>query len=156
MTFTWWVKNGKMKYETIFDDYEEQKGIMIVREDEQEMYMYLPNEGIAMKYPYNPEEADESAIEEVEGIPEVEYDIEGFETLDGKNCLVITYYPGSEVTNTVWIWTENGFPLKSITNTPAGEYIAEYTNIDFSPIDDDVFEIPEGVEIIDFGGIPGF
>ncbi|MFC1874550.1 hypothetical protein ACFLY3_00095 [Chloroflexota bacterium] len=110
--------------------------------------MYYPDQNMAMEMTYEP---IESAIDEAQAIPDYNPTIIGHDTLDGKVCLVVEYSIEGE-TATMWIWEEHGFPIRVEVTTAEGTIIVEYKNIEFVDISDNMFELPEGVEIM---GIPG-
>jgi outer membrane lipoprotein-sorting protein len=58
--------------------------------------------------------------------------------------------PAEQTTVKMWIWKEYGFPIRAEMTTSAGTTIAEYRNLDFSDIPDSLFELPPGVEIMEF------
>jgi len=92
----------------------------------------------------------EGAAQDPEDILDFHPEILGTETIDGKSCTVIQWTI-DEGTIKEWIWTEKGFPLKMETVTPAGTSTIEFTNIDFSDIDDSMFELPEGAIVTTIG-----
>lgn len=74
--------------------------------------------------------------------------IQGTETIDGKTTTVIQYNPretGNSTTMKLWIWNENGFPLKAEHTTIYAEssITAEYTysNYSFEEIPDSIFTV---------------
>ncbi len=138
MTTKVWMKNNKMKTETTVEG---ETVVMLIDIDAQTMYMYFPEQNMAMKMTF---EMPESAIDEAQSIPDYNPVIIGTETMDGKVCLVIEYtIEGS--TAKMWIWKEKGFPIRVEMTTTEGTVIMEYKNIDFSDIPDSEFELPAGV-----------
>ena len=132
------MKNNKMKTETTVEG---ETVVMLIDIDAQTMYMYFPEQNMAMKMTF---EMPESAIDEAQSIPDYNPVIIGTETMDGKVCLVIEYtIEGS--TAKMWIWKEKGFPIRVEMTTTEGTVIMEYKNIDFSDIPDSEFELPAGV-----------
>ena len=123
---------------------ESQTIITLFDNDAHVMYMYYPDQNMAMQVTYEPEE---SAIDEAQAIPDYNPVIIGHETYDGKLCLVVEY-TAEGATVTMWIWEEHGFPIKVVTVTGEGTFTAEYQNIVFGDIDDSLFELPEGVSIM--------
>ena len=123
--------------------------VMLMDLDAQTMYMYMPSQGMAFKLTF---EEPESAVEEAQSILGYNPVIIGTETLDGKVCLVVEYtVEGS--TAKMWIWKDQGFPIRAEITTTEGTIIMEYANIEFVDIPDSMFELPEGVQIQE---IPGF
>jgi len=109
------------------------------------MYMYYPDQNMAMKVTYEP---TESAVDEAQSIVDYNPVIIGHETLDGKVCLVVEYTVEG-VTARMWIWEQYGFPIKIVSTTADGTVTVEYKNIEFIDIPDNMFELPAGVEIIE-------
>lgn len=145
MTTKMWLKQNKMKTETTV---EEQTAITIYDGDAGVMYVYMPEENMAYKMTYDPT-TTESAVEESQSIINYDYHELGTETIDGKECLVVEY-TYEQTTTKVWIWKEHGFPIKTETTTAEGTFIVEYKNISFDDILDSEFELPAGVEIIEY------
>lgn len=144
MTTKVWLKGQNMKFES---DIEGQTSITIVNEDEQVMYMYMPDQNMAYKMSFN--NVPESAVEETEGILDYDYEILGTETVDGKSCLVVQWTVEG-MTSKMWVWKDKGFPIKVETTTSEGKTTIEYKNIQFVNISDNEFQLPAGVEIIEF------
>ena len=146
MTSRMWIKNNKMRVEM---DVEGQTMITLLDMDAQTMYLYYPDQNMAMRVSYEP---TESAMDEAQSIPDYNPTIIGTETLDGKVCLVVEYtVEGATVK--MWIWKEYGFPIRVEMTTNEGKTVIEYKNIEFTDIPDSMFELPEGVEIIDMSGM---
>lgn len=144
MTTKVWLKGENMKFES---ELEGETSITIVNEDEQVMYMYLPDQNMAYKMAFN--NVPESAVEETEDILDYDYTIIGTETIDGKSCLVVEWTVEG-FTSKMWVWKDKGFPIKVETTTSEGKTTIEYKNIQFVNISDSEFELPGGVEIIEF------
>ncbi len=141
-----WMKNNKMRTETTVEG---ETAVMLIDIDTQTIYMYFPAQNMAMKMTY---EQPESAIEEAQSIPDYNPTIIGTETMDGKVCLVVEYTIEGQTTK-MWIWKDKGFPIRVEMTTAEGKIIMEYKNIDFTDIPDSMFELPEGVDIIDIPGL---
>jgi len=116
------------------------------------MYMYLPEQSMAMKMDLA--QAPKSATEEAGSILDYNPTVVGTETIDGKVCLVVEY-TAEGATTKAWIWEEHGFPIRVEATTSEGTTIVEYKNIEFVDIPDSEFELPEGVQIIEPGQLPG-
>jgi len=141
-----WMKTNKMRSEMTFEG---QTMITLLNVDNQTMYLYYPDQNMAIKMAY---EQPESAMEEAQSIPDYNPTIIGTETLDGKVCLVVEYTVNG-TTAKMWIWEEYGFPIRVETTTAEGTIIIVYKNIEFTDIPDNVFELPEGVQIMDIPGM---
>jgi hypothetical protein len=120
--------------------------IIIVDEDAGVMYMYYPDQNMAMQMTFEGTDT-QGMVQDPESLLQYNPDITGTETYDGKPCIVISYSEPGYGTFKEWIWTEYGFPLKIESTTSEGTSTVEFKNISFSPIDDSVFELPSGVTI---------
>lgn len=145
-TFTMhvWLKEDKIRTES------ETVGetiVSIVDLDAQVMYQYFPSQNMAYKTSYT--QGESTALTETQSISAYSPTVIGTQTLDGKECLVVEY-SASGATVKTWIWKEHGFPIRVETTTAGGTAIVEYKNIEFGDIPDSMFEIPAGVQIINF------
>ena len=142
VTQTIWVKQNKMRTEMTE---QEEPIIILVDFDAGTMYMYMPEQNMAMKVDFG--QAAKSAVEEAQSIPNYNPHIIGTETRDGKVCLVVEYTV-EQVTVKMWIWKEHGFPIRIETTTTEGKTIIEFKNIEFVDIPDSKFELPPGVQVM--------
>jgi len=143
------VKGNKMRTEMTMEG---QTQIILIDFDARTMYMYMPEESMAMKVTFNP--PAKSAVEEAQSVADYNPTVVGTETIDGKVCLVVEY-TAEGATTKAWIWEEHGFPIRVEATTSEGTTIVEYKNIEFVDIPDSEFELPEGVQIIEPGQLPG-
>jgi hypothetical protein len=143
VTQTIWAKANKIRMEMTTGG---EKMIVLVDRDAGVMYTYLPDENMAIRQTLD-DTAPSSATDAIQSDEEHAPRIIGTETLDGKRCLVVEYRGDDEVVK-MWIWEDTGFPLRQEIATTGGKVVIEYKNYDFSQIDDSVFELPAGVEII--------
>jgi outer membrane lipoprotein-sorting protein len=125
--------------------------IMIFNKDEGFMYMYYPDQNMAMKMPLDTDQVPEDPIGDTSGILDYNPEMQGTETLDGKDCIVITMDVPGTGSMKYWIWAQYGFPLRMETTTSQGTTIIEFKNIDFSDILDSMFKIPDGVTVTTIG-----
>jgi len=144
VTMHCWVKQNKMRTEMTEQG---QTIIMLIDYDAGTLFMYMPDENLAMQMPLT--QATESAIEEAQAVADYDYTVIGTETLDGKVCLVVEYTV-EQATAKMWIWKEHGFPIRIETTTAEGKMIVEFKNIEFADIPDSMFELPPGVQIMEF------
>ena len=144
-----WQKMPKMREEMTMQG---TTTVIIFDMDEKIMYTYMPDQNIAMKTTLNTSMIPEGNAGDTSKILDYNPTIVGTETIDGKSCTVITWdIPGSGSMKE-WVWTDKGFPLKMETTANGKTTVIEFKNIDFSNIPDSVFELPEGVQIIESGG----
>ncbi len=141
-----WIKNNKMRMEMTVEG---QLIVTLLDMDAYTMYLYYPDQNMAMKVTYEP---TESAIEEAQSIPDYNPTIIGTETMDGKVCLVVEYTIEGQTVK-LWIWKDKGFPIRVEMTTTEGKIVIEYKNIEFIDIPDSMFEVPEGVPITDMSGM---
>jgi len=142
-----WVKGNKMRTEMT---QEGQTQVVLIDYDARTMYMYMPEENMAMKMTFNP--PAESAVEEAQSVADYNPTVVGTETIDGKVCLVVEYTVEGAATK-MWIWKEYAFPIRVEVTTAEGKTIVEYKNIAFGDIPDSEFVLPPGVEIIQLPGM---
>jgi outer membrane lipoprotein-sorting protein len=114
------------------------------------MYMYMPEENMAMEMTFSP--PAKSAVEEAQSVADYNPTVVGTETIDGKVCLVVEYTADGTATK-MWIWKEHAFPIRVEVTTTEGKTIVEYKNIAFVDIPDSEFVLPEGVEIVEVPGM---
>jgi len=142
MTQKIWVKKNKMRTEMTQQG---QTQVILIDIDARTMYMYMPEQNLAMKIDFSP--TTKSAVEEAKSIQNYNPTVVGTETIDGKVCLVVEYTVEGATTK-AWIWEEYGFPIRMEVMTTAGKATVEYKNIEFVDIPDSMFELPPDVEII--------
>jgi len=147
MTTTVWLKEQKMKMKTASEG---QTIITILDQEAQTMYTYMPDQNMAFMMTYD--QAQASPIDDTQNINQYNPQNVGTETIDGKVCMVVEYTV-QDVSVTTWIWKEYGFPIKVVSVTAQGTTTIEYKNIDFTNIPDSEFQLPAGVQIMDFSSL---
>lgn len=144
MTMKMWEEGNKIRAEM---DQQGQTIVMLIDYDEGVAYMYMPAENFAYEIPLG--QAPESAVEQAQAIAGYDYTVIGTDTIDGKVCTVVEYSYGGTSAK-AWIWKEHGFLIRIESTAPGGTTITEFKNIDFADIDDSMFELPAGVQIVQF------
>lgn len=157
-----WFSDNKTKMES-YNPENEETIIMIMNEEEEATYMYMPAENMAIKMKYDSsaytEEGEEGTQDYVDIMKELaddeEISIENG-TLEGESVKIVT----GEImgnTNKIWISNKTGFPLKAEFYMDGElESTSEFKNFEEKTIDPSIFIIPEGVEIMDMTeGIEG-
>ena len=139
-----WVKGNKIRIEMTEQG---ETIIMLIDYDAGTLYMYMPEENMAMEMPFG--QATTSALDDTQAIAGYDYTVIGTETRDGKVCMVVEYSYGGTSAK-AWIWKEYGFPIRIEVTTAEGMTITEFKNIDFADIPDSMFELPAGVQIMEF------
>lgn len=76
----------------------------------------------------------------------------GKEVKDGKNCIVIKYEDDA-VVNQVWIWEDYGVPVRIESTYNKSTTVMEYGNYKFEPIAEAMFELPEGMTVMELPAI---
>ncbi len=144
MMQTLWMKNGKMRTETI---QEGETMVGLIDRDTRTMYMYLPDQNMAMKITY---QATQSAADEAGSIADYSPEVIGHEVMDGKPCVVVQYVIRGTSAK-AWFWEEWGLPIRMEMAADGGTTVVQYTNIDFGNIADSMFELPPSVQIVETG-----
>ena len=146
-TFTYWIKDAwlsdKMKFR-----YEMTEGgetmVLIWDLGTGVYYMYYPAQNIAYMM-----DLGQAPDDPVEGSDQIYPTYLGTETIDGKLCDVYEWsYTGGS--GKYWVWKEKSFPVKAEATTSSGTTIMEYKNIVFGPLSDSLFQLPAGVQIMQF------
>ncbi len=139
-----WMEGSKFKTEM---EQAEQHIIYLANYDTGKAYMYMPDQDMAMEMDLG--QVNPPDYEDVQDIPSYDPTIIGTETMDGKVCLVVEYSAAGATVKS-WIWKEHGFPVKTVTTTADGTMEIVYTDISFGDIDDSLFELPPGVQIMSY------
>ncbi len=152
-TLKLFLKQGKMRAEV---QAEGQQMIWIGDNAAKVAYMWLPAENVAMKVPL------EQFEEQVGGEPEIDVvarqamtgKLVGSETIDGKVCDVYEYETPDGKAK-AWLWREKAFPLRVEVTGAGGKVVSEMKNVQFGNVPDNLFQLPAGVQVMDFGALPG-
>ena len=115
-------------------------------------------------YSYNPAEKTGMRTEFASGVTEGQrgptsyteeaasgnYRVEGTETCDGHKCKVVVLLDDQGVEESrLWISEQYGIPVRVEATSEEGFLVLEYKNQKIDPIPNDVFRVPEDVEIFD-------
>jgi len=170
-TYKVWVKDGKWRVEETVTEPsgEESTVIYICKED----HDYVIEDNTAIQYPSGsgmcamgilegsyPYSSDAGALAEARAECDDDpmcrsVDIVGHETIAGVRCTIVEGIAespeGGEIRGTIWLVIDKGWLLKMERTTPEGTETMEFEELDLNPtIADSVFELPEGVEIIEW------
>jgi len=122
------------------------------------MYLYQPQQKMATKLPYDDEDGQFSnPLDEQEEVDEENAVYVGKEKIDGKNCLVYEM-TAEDAKSKMWVWEDNGMPLRIESESEGEKVVVEYSNVKVGDIDDNMFKLPAGTQIMDMAnmqGIPG-
>jgi outer membrane lipoprotein-sorting protein len=129
-----------------------QNVIMLMNGDTKTMYMYMPDQNMAIKMDYS--QATKSAADNSSSALNYSPTVVGTETIDGKVCQVIQYTADGGTTKE-WIWEAKGLPVRVQVTTSQGTTTTDFKNYDFSDIPDANFQLPAGVQISSLGLPPG-
>lgn len=123
--------------------------VMIVDGATKTAYMYFPDLKTATKIDFSQAAA---TAQQVAGLPS-DARFVGMDTVDGKPAAV---YEVPSINAKFWIWTARGVPLKGEVGSGAGRNVVEFTNYQFGPQPDSLFELPPGTQVSDTAlPIPG-
>lgn len=145
-----WAKQGNMRVEM---DIPEGGGkmISIVNAGEGVVYSYTSDEQMAMKMALEQSEVDTTTPQDYSESMEPEsMKYIKTETLDGKECMVYDI-TDQDYTGKVWIWSDYGIPLRVEATSEGEEMVMEYKNAQVNELDDSLFQLPAGVEVMDLG-----
>lgn len=128
--------------------------ITIINSGKNIMYMYQPDENTAFEMDLSAGELgtgeDISPTSRLDDLDAANMKYLGEEKIDGKNCYMFEINedgnPGK-----VWLWKDYGFPLKMEMYEDGEIMTIEYKNVKIQDIPSSQFELPAGVEIMDFG-----
>ncbi len=156
-----WMKNDRTRIDgSIEAQGQIQEGIIIQDRGTNEMLMYSSDTGQAMKMSLGSSQAETDTPDdpagEVGSIMEWNPNVVGTEEVNGKTCTVVEYSDATGNKTTMWIWVKHGFPVKSIVETPEGDIVTEFKEIDFDCPPDSKLQLPADAEIIDLGGMGDF
>ncbi len=146
-----WIKANKMRSE-IDNPEEGGKIVNIIDNAAGVAYVYLPEQKIATKMDISMSQQDGSSSpqENLDAMKPEKMKYIGKDTVDGKMCLVYEYTEDNAGTAKVWLWEENGLPLR-IESIHGGEKaVMEYRNLKIEGVPDSMFELPSGTEITEF------
>jgi hypothetical protein len=140
-----WMEGDRMRTEAT-DEYSGETVVMIADFGAGTMYLLYPDLAMAMEIPFDPAMV-ESSIADSQSIPDYDYEILGTDILDGKECMVVQY-TSPEGTVKMWIWVDNGFPIRTEVTTPQGTFTSVFRDIQFGDIEDSMFEVPPNYTIL--------
>ncbi len=157
MTNKMWIEGENMRMESQVPETGENV-IYIANEAEKAMYLYQPQQKMATKLPYDDEDGQFSnPLDEQEEVDEENAVYVGKEKIDGKNCLVYEM-TAEDAKSKMWVWEDNGMPLRIESESEGEKVVVEYSNVKVGDIDDNMFKLPAGTQIMDMAnmqGIPG-
>lgn len=78
----------------------------------------------------------------------------GKEIRDGKNCVVVQYKEG-EVETRMWLWEDQGLPVRIESTYNNSTTVMEYKNYKLEALPASLFELPPGMEVMELPGMGG-
>lgn len=152
ITHKMWVKGDNMRSE--MDNPAGGEPILsIVNKDLGVVYVYHPEVNYAVQMSLDEADVDTTSPQDYIGDTDADTMLfTGRETFDGKECLVYeTDYEGGK--GKMWIWEEAGMPLRIETSSGSDTIVVEFLNFNIGNVEDSMFQIPEGAEIMDLGNM---
>jgi outer membrane lipoprotein-sorting protein len=145
-----YLKKTRMRMETSMQG---TQSITFIDMEKKTAINYMPAQQMAIKMDFS--QVASSARESSDSLMKYNPKVVGTETIDNKLCTIIQYTT-DQGTIKQWIWQEKGFYLRVETTTSTGKFTMDIKNLDFSNLDDSLFELPAGVKVTDMGqmGIP--
>lgn len=141
-----WVLGQKTKRETTTGG---KTSVMIVDSGKKEYITYVPGEKIATRMPLGGGEQQKTPPEEVKDVPETTVERLKDETLGEKSCAVVEYTQETGIT-TLWLWKDNGLPIKMEIMASGKKTVKEYKDIKIGEVKESDFDLPAGVKIQEF------
>ena len=145
-----YMKSGLMRMES---EIMGQSAIMIYTEDA--FYTLDPQTMTAIKMPTEMNEEEERDVPTLEDftadVDESSMNYLGKETINGITCHVVESREiASDYQVKMWLHEEYGFPMRVETRMENDEvYVSEVTDFKVGDLSDDLFEVPEGYQIVD-------
>jgi outer membrane lipoprotein-sorting protein len=143
LTTTMWMKNNKLRTEMSIAG---QTTIGLYDIGAGTYYVYMPSKNTAMKMNFSPFGAPQTIGLSARTIMALSPNMTDTETIDGKSCWILSAISGQD-SYKIWIWRDNGIPIRYEITASNGKTIMEYKNIDLSDIPDSIFILPEGVTV---------
>lgn len=150
MTSKMWIEGANMRWE---GNVEGEQVVYIIGDEGKTAYVYMPSQNMAIEQNLSETKGaiGDAPHEEASMIAQLGLETSETKTWDGKNCLVVKVVSETGDETKWWIWKEYGIPVKTEITSHAGEVIVtELYNLEVGDIDDSVFELPEGVQIMQY------
>lgn len=136
----------------------------IIVSNQSGVFSYMPTENLAIKLPSleQIQKPMAGADDYTEHLKQLNAEFLGKETVNGYNTDIYRYYDeAAKAPVTVWVWTEEQFPVRLQMRAATGAVQSDITNIRFNvPVSDSMFQLPAGAQIMDMstlmGGAGGF
>jgi outer membrane lipoprotein-sorting protein len=144
-----WRKGSQIRTEMT---QEGQEVVFLMDREAKTSTAYMPSQNMAMKMDYSKAKKqtsrENSPKEQAQSLKDYETTIEGTETIEGRECVVVSYQDAN-TEGRMWLWRERGLPLKTEVTTANGTTVVRVEDLEVKQISDSMFEVPEGVEVLD-------
>jgi len=131
----------------------------IIISNQSGVFSYMPNQNMAIRLPSLDqfEKPVAAAGDYTEYLKQLNAEFLGKEIVNGYNTDIYRYFdPSANAPVTVWVWTEEQFPVRIQMKSAMGSVESEITNIRFNvPVSDSMFQLPAGAQIMDMGSLMG-
>lgn len=140
-----WVDGGKMRSESQMAD---QKTVAIV--DGKDVYLYMPDQGKAMKMPNDKNKAAPAPGAYTEKIDAAKIKVLETATYEGASCKVVVTETEDKQKAKIWLRVSDGFLMKvEFADEDGDKIVMEYKNVKVGPVPAEIFRLPAGVQIKD-------
>ncbi len=134
---------------------------MVMLRNEQGMFNYMPDNGMAMKIPelQFKQQAMPQSDDYLGYLEQLQAKKVGSEKIRSYECDIYLYTdPEDGAQVKVWVWTKGPkpFPVQIERAGKDGTLVFEVDKVKFdAPMDDSLFRLPEGVQVMDMGSLGG-
>jgi len=149
-----WIKQDMLKIRTVFtEEGSIFSGSMVILIDSKNRTaaMYSEEEKWGISFPF--EDASSPADSWATDIVQYAPKIIGYETIDGKPCTILEYTADNDtgaIITKMWLWNQNGFPIKEESTVNGKTTTTTYTNITFNTVTDADFARPSDIVFSSF------
>jgi len=146
-----WYKDNRMKVDSVFNGY---RSISLFDMAKGEVLSYTPNEKTATKIKLVEYQGQDNItpIDYIQHLDQTDFQFSGTETVNKVECQVISLTSG-EAHYKQWINTENGLIVKVEEDLNGEKITIEFKDIHLGSIPDAIFDLPQGIEIMDLNAI---
>lgn len=145
-----WVDGNKMRSDSQMDD---KKTVAIV--DGKDVYLYMPDQGKAMKMPADKNKAAPTPGAYTDKIDAAKLKVLETATYEGVSCKVLVATTEDKQKTKMWLRVSDGFLMKEefVDEEDGGKIVMEYKNVKVGPVQADIFRLPAGVQIKDMADL---
>jgi len=150
VNFEMWVKGDKMRWK---GSPEGQEMVYYMDMAERSAIIYMPAQNMAMRQNFGEikQTVGDSPHKTSTGLLDREPENLGLVAWDGETCLLVKVTADNDDVTRWWLWVEHGIPIKTETTSQDGKsIITEFHNIEMGDIPDSEFELPAGVQVMEY------